>query len=31
MYIIDYGIEEKIIDKDFKTNNDSLFNKYLKF
>ena len=31
MYIIDYGIEEKIISKDFKTNNDSLFNKYLKF
>jgi len=31
MYIIDYGIEEKIIDKDFKINNDNLFNKYLKF
>jgi len=31
MYIIDYGIKEKIIDKEFKTNNDNLFSKYLKF
>ena len=31
MYIIDYGIKEKIINKDFKINNENLFNKYLKF
>jgi len=31
MYIIDYGIKEKIINKDFKTNNDNLFDKYLVF
>ena len=31
MYIIDYGIKEKIIDKEFKSNNENLFNKYMKF
>ena len=31
MYIIDYGIKEKIINKEFKNNNENLFNKYLKF
>jgi len=31
MYIIDYGIKEEIIEKDFKNNNEDLFNKYLKF
>ena len=31
MYIIDYGIKEKIINKDFKINNESLFTKYLRF
>ena len=31
MYIIDYGIKEEIIDKDFKNNNEDLFKKYLKF
>ena len=31
MYIIDYGIKEKIIDKDFKNDNKNLFKKYLKF
>ena len=31
MYIINYGIKEKIISGEFKKNNESLFNKYLKF
>ena len=31
MYIIDYGIKEKIINREFKNNNEDLFNKYLKF
>jgi len=31
MYIIDYGIKEKIINSEFKSNNENLFNKYLKF
>jgi len=31
MYIIDYGIGEKIINREFKNNNVDLFNKYLKF
>ena len=31
MYIIDYGIKEKIIDKDFKNNNEDLFKKYMRF
>ncbi|MCL2179817.1 MAG: hypothetical protein FWB83_01700 [Treponema sp.] len=31
MYIINYGIKEKIIKNDFKSNNKDLFNKYLKF
>jgi len=31
MYIIDYGIKEKIINKDFKNNNENLYKKYLKF
>ena len=31
MYIIDYGIKKKIINREFKTNNVNLFNKYLKF
>jgi len=31
MYIIDYGIKEKIITNEFKINNESLFLKYLKF
>ena len=31
MYIINYGIKADIINKDFKNNNESLFNKYLRF
>ena len=31
MYIIDYGIKEKIIGKEFKNNNEDLFQKRLKF
>ena len=31
MYIIDYGMKEKILDKEFKNNNENLFNKYMKF
>ena len=31
MYIIDYGIKEKIINKEFKNNNEDLFEKYMKF
>ena len=31
MYIIDYGIKEKIIDIEFKSNNENLFKKYMKF
>jgi len=31
MYIIDYGIKEKIVNEEFKNNNENLFNKYLKF
>ena len=30
-YIIDYGIKEHIITKSFKSNNENLFSKYLKF
>jgi hypothetical protein len=31
MYIIDYRNKKKIMDKEFKDNNENLFNKYLKF
>jgi len=31
MYFINYGIKEKIIDKEFLSNNKDLFNKYMKF
>ena len=31
MYIINYGINANIIDREFKNNNENLFNKYLKF
>ena len=31
MYIINYGIKEKIISSEFKTNNENLFKKYMKF
>jgi len=31
MYIINYAIKEKIINKEFLSNNENLFNKYLKF
>ena len=31
MYIIDYGIKQEIIDKEFKNNNENLFKKYMRF
>jgi len=31
MYIIDYGMKEKLINNEFKNNNENLFNKYLVF